>query len=448
MKTVPLVLIILCGCLLPSARAADLFGEATVINFTPSDTSVSLDDTTVGRAAEPGEPRHAGLIPQSTTWYQITVPEDRRLEVVAAPDSGEVVMVVYTGPTISSLVPVNRYPTLEIAGTSRSRLLGEGGELLSREAFITFDAEAGVTYFIVVGSEQGNPTFELTVSEARDFPTPAAEILAPGADWEFLQAIDPAGLLLDPALNDPDFAQTWTTGLNYDGPAFRQASPAPHGYGNVNALPNFRTPLQAPQAGNRAAVTYLRTTIASPPRIFGLAFEGLVDDGAIIYVNGQEVARMNMPDSPSTFDLPALGTTIPVGTAGFDTEDVRQYALVEGLDLPAGAAIRLAVSIHNQSNSSTDMGFDLRVYATSFIPQIVRIPIEISPESDPNFFEIQWLGSAGTDYRIEFSTSLEENEWTLLDPNPIPGRNGINRRELIGPSPKGFWRVLGTTPDN
>lgn len=55
--------------------------------------------------------------------------------------------------------------------------------------------------------------------------------------------------------------------------------------------------------------------------------------------------------------IPGIGTT----------EDEIQYLSIGGLNLPAGQPADFALSLHNQTASSSDMGFDLRLFAAGAI---------------------------------------------------------------------------------
>ena len=87
------------------------------------------------------------------------------------------------------------------------------------------------------------------------------------------------------------------------------------------------------------------------------------DDGAVIYLNGQEVARYFMPDGPIHPTTPAL----------HDKHISTQKSQV--FLLPAAQFVKgrnvLAVAIHQRSRESSDMYFQLTVQAT--------IAIEVTP---------------------------------------------------------------------
>ena len=105
---------------------------------------------------------------------------------------------------------------------------------------------------------------------------------------------------IDPELIDSDFRKTWTLEEGYDGPSFNKSGFTPLGYGdyhrfvvrtNLGGTPGYK-----PEA-DRSFTAYLRATFTPEQQVTGLGIEGIFDDGAVVYVNGQEVYRFNLsPD--------------------------------------------------------------------------------------------------------------------------------------------------------
>lgn len=85
-----------------------------------------------------------------------------------------------------------------------------------------------------------------------------------------------------------------------------------------------------------------------------LTFRVLRDDGAVVYVNGVEALRTNMPSgtiTPTTF---ASTTVSGAAEDTFHTFAVPATALKEGSNV-------LAVEVHQANSTSSDMGFDLEL---------------------------------------------------------------------------------------
>jgi hypothetical protein len=92
--------------------------------------------------------------------------------------------------------------------------------------------------------------------------------------------------------------------------------------------------------------------VTSLTGLTNLKFQLLRDDGAVVYVNGAEAFRDNMPAGAIT------QTTLASGVIGNENEfivkDVPARLFVEGNNV-------IAVEIHQASTSSSDIGFDLKI---------------------------------------------------------------------------------------
>ncbi|MBI5386580.1 MAG: alkaline phosphatase family protein [Verrucomicrobia bacterium] len=162
-------------------------------------------------------------------------------------------------------------------------------------------------------------------------------LLAPGASWKYRDT----GTNLGTLWRAPDFDdQNWAAGL------------APLGYSD----PHIRTTVNSGPAGNYFITTYFRRSfVATNPASFSsLLFRMVCDDGAVVYLNGTEVFRSNLPDGAVTYLTPALAA---IGGSGETTYN-NTYASA-GLVVP-GTNV-LAVEVHQQSPTSSDLGFDLEL---------------------------------------------------------------------------------------
>ena len=115
-----------------------------------------------------------------------------------------------------------------------------------------------------------------------------------------------------------------------------------------------------PNPANRAVTTYFRHTftVADPSTVSQLALNILRDDGAIVYLNGTEIGRSAM----------AAGTTYLFNTAAptaTDGADERTFFPLAFTTDPARLLVRgvntLAVEVHQQSVTSSDLSFNLEL---------------------------------------------------------------------------------------
>jgi hypothetical protein len=112
-----------------------------------------------------------------------------------------------------------------------------------------------------------------------------------------------------------------------------------------------------PDAANRRITYYFRRvfTVANPAAFSALAVRYVRDDGAIIYLNGVEVVRSNMPTGTVTYNT--VATVSPSNENAWIESPIDSALLVAGTNV-------IAVEIHQQSAASSDVSFDLELRAT------------------------------------------------------------------------------------
>jgi hypothetical protein len=104
---------------------------------------------------------------------------------------------------------------------------------------------------------------------------------------------------------------------------------------------------------NKHITTYFRKSFefAGSEEALSCLLKVRRDDGAIIYLNGEEIVRSNMPSDSITFE-----TTSSDFISGADESNLLEYLLE--LTLLTGTNV-LAVEIHQFNNTSSDISFDL-----------------------------------------------------------------------------------------
>ena len=142
---------------------------------------------------------------------------------------------------------------------------------------------------------------------------------------------------------------------------------------------------------NRHITSYFRHsfTVTHPAAFDSLLLSLQVDDAAIVYLNGNEVIRRNLPSGEVTSTTRALDATAPPEESFFNDYTLSASDLVEGLNV-------LAVEVHQISRSSVDMRLDLSLKGAQFAgvttldsvtytQQITDVPLARSPD-DPAFW--------------------------------------------------------------
>lgn len=149
-----------------------------------------------------------------------------------------------------------------------------------------------------------------------------------------------------------------------------------YGEGDEQTVVSF-----GPNAGNKYVTTYFRKTftIADTVGLQSLKGSILVDDGAVLYLNGVEMDRINMPGGTVTYSTFALDGTIEGAYTAF--------TIPKGL-LKVGSNV-LAVEVHQNTANSSDLSFDLslntsRLGASTILTSAVGLRTDIA-ESDIHY---------------------------------------------------------------
>jgi hypothetical protein len=196
------------------------------------------------------------------------------------------------------------------------------------------------------GTNSDDLSFALRLTGTNPGPD---RLIASGATWRYIDTgVTPASGWTNTAFND----NAWKSG------------PAQLGYGDGDeaTVVGF-----GPDATNKFITTWFRRpfTISNPTDIHYLNVRVLRDDGVVVYLNGAEVFRNNMPAgviTPTTRALTAIG--------GVD-ESTWLAASVNPALLRVGTNI-VAAEIHQNTNSSSDISFDLELlgYTDLSVPRV------------------------------------------------------------------------------
>ena len=130
---------------------------------------------------------------------------------------------------------------------------------------------------------------------------------------------------------------------------------APLGFGSVNNHP-FGGPWINP---DRNTTVYFRKEfeITNANLITEATARVMSDGGAIVYLNGVEIARDNMPADPVNFETFASSDS-NIREGNIDVFSFLPSAFVDGINV-------IAIELHNGSSASSDMGMDLQLDVTA-----------------------------------------------------------------------------------
>jgi hypothetical protein len=169
-------------------------------------------------------------------------------------------------------------------------------------------------------------------------------LIAQGSVWRHLDS----GVNLSNAWVAPDFPDVgWPSGA------------AQLGFGDGDEVSLV--------ASNGQVTTYFRRSfnVADPAGFQSLTLALLRDDGGIVYLNGTEVFRSNLPQTPVTYTTLATNALTQDETAFFYTNTVTESVLVVGTNV-------CSVEIHQSSTTSSDLSFDLKLYGNPAVPVLLK----------------------------------------------------------------------------
>ncbi|MBI5383810.1 MAG: metallophosphoesterase [Verrucomicrobia bacterium] len=359
-------------------------------------------------------------------------PGTNRLAAVAYDSLGQgtvssyvTLLVLNVGVTIIAPADGAIYGTMSPINVSVLGLLPEGA-ITNVEFFVNGQkfAEDGSVPFSgrwtnVVGGSHRLTAVGLSDAGVTYNSTPvniavAQTLVASNAVWKYLD-------------NGSDQGMNWIAS-DFDDSAWA-SGPAPLGYSDSNGRQPLTTNSFGPDSNNKFLTTYYRQTVVLSNLTKYTTFTGRVqrDDGAIIYVNGQEASRLNMPSGVITYTNRASGTANDDGGTTYSTS-LDPALFREGINV-------IAVEIHQEGPTSSDIWFDLELLG---VPPVIRNlypTVALTSPSNEAFFyapaSIPFLAEAadadGSVAKVEFfagNTKLGESTeapYTLTWPDVPAG---------------------------
>lgn len=164
-------------------------------------------------------------------------------------------------------------------------------------------------------------------------PAQPVVVIPAGSRWKYLDTGTSPG---------PE----WTK-LDFKDDAWREG-PAQLGYGDGDEATRIH------DSPDSYPTYYFRRKfeVKDPSQLKPLVLRLLRDDGAVVWINGTEVCRDNMPAGPVTHDTYAVDANSPEDA--FHVHDVATDRLVAGSNI-------IAVEVHQANATSSDVSFDLEL---------------------------------------------------------------------------------------
>ncbi|HKG81120.1 MAG TPA: metallophosphoesterase family protein, partial [Pyrinomonadaceae bacterium] len=211
------------------------------------------------------------------------------------------------------------------------------------------------------------------------------------------------------------------------------SGPAQLGYGDGDEATTLGF---GPDGNNKFITSYFRRsfTVTNAALFNGLTLRLMRDDGAVVYLNGVEVWRTNMPTGTVGFLTPAS-----VAIAGADESTFVQTTISPAL-LVTGTNV-LAVELHQSGGTSTDISFDLQLIGSDSSASVTRGPyLQIGT---PNSTVVRWRTNIATDSRISYGTT--QGSLTTNTDNATQTTEHEVVLSNLSPATKYFYSVGSTT---
>lgn len=249
-----------------------------------------------------------------------------------------------------------------------------------------------------------------------------SQVISPmAATWKYLDNGTAA------PQDDGITASDWRN-LSFDDAAWKSGV-AEFGYGETDqATPVEDNATSGYVQGDtdRYITTYFRrkfTFTGSTGLLNKLKVHAIRDDGIVVWLNGERIVKDNMP---AVWDANTPASTSVEGTPPIDILDIPPGALREGENI-------LAVEIHQQSASSSDISFDMELSAESVAGAKVEIVV-LNDDLDGDNMSDTWERANGVDDTLANASA------------DLDGDGQTNQQEfLAGTDPRASGSVLRAT---
>ncbi len=247
------------------------------------------------------------------------------------------------------------------------------------------------------GSASATNSFAVTVNDTLAGTTTNITLISTGAVWNYLD-------------NGSDQGSAWpATGFNDSG---WSNGPAQLGYGDGDeqTVVGFGTNSSA-----KYLTTYFRraVTIANPTGFSSLNLRLLRDDGAVVYLNGNEVYRDNLPTGPINYQTRAVSNVGGVNETNYFAATVDPAWLVAGTNV-------VAVEVHQDLPTSSDLSFDFELTGV-----LNLLPPVLPQLADLTMAELTTLTVTNTASDLDSPANTLTYQLVNAPPGAVIDANGI-----------------------
>lgn len=261
---------------------------------------------------------------------------------------------VRTNNVTNTLIAANLFPDVELPEFKIDGMVSEGG-YLPPGSTLTLTGPTGLIYYTLDGSDPANPDGSINPG--------AIEIASGVSEFNAFPFESPGWTFLDGTTAQSD-SNIVVGHPSYDASDWKHESFDDSSWNNGTALfagdtvtdisgKVANTLIDIGPANARYPTVYFRKSfeLSDVSEIVSGRVTVIRDDGFVLYLNGKEIFRENMPDGTITY------ATVASGNADERVFPTKTFTLASG-DLREGTNV-LSVEVHNASLASGDLGLDV-----------------------------------------------------------------------------------------
>jgi hypothetical protein len=247
----------------------------------------------------------------------------------------------------------------------------------------------------------------------------AQQTLIPsGSTWKY----NDWGVNLGSSWKDPGFNTSgWSAG------------PSELGYGDGDEATIVS---YGPSTNNKHITTYFlkNFNVVNASQYSSLQLDLVCDDGAVIYLNGLEIARYNMPSGYISYNTFAISTVNWPNENNWNILNTSAAALLEG-------ANTIAIEIHQSDVNSSDISFNLKLNGITNTQNIALLRGPYLQTGTPNSMIIKWRTDILTDSKILYGTDIHNLSAIAMD--FLNTKDHEIKIEGLSAQTKYFYKIIG-----
>ena len=264
------------------------------------------------------------------------------------------------------------------------------------EKITVADMFSAVDYGTMFNGDHLHPNLTGLKAMAQEFLT-RIRLITQGSSNAWITLV-PAGSLWRYSDTGQDLGSSWVE-PDFDDSAWKSGN-ARLGYGDKVAA----TAVQfGPDASQKNPTTYFRCSFVLPDSVVltNLDFRMAVQDGAVVWLNGQEAFRTNVASGAISYTNLALRRMIVDAPYIFSRRAVAPSLLRLGTNV-------LAVEVHLNSPASSSVGFDMELLASGSSPKAPPLSVALAGTA----VSLSWPANFGAYTLYSRNEPADSSSWT------------------------------------